>query len=81
MGECVIELLFRLSFTFPLFYRDFRGSVEGFKYFPENLRCVKKCTWRRNNENLESRLVQPVVSVTMGGQQDGSLLMIKIKGE
>lgn len=34
VGECVIELLFRLSLTFLLFYRDFRGSVEGFKYFP-----------------------------------------------
>ena len=78
MGECVIGLLFRLSFTFSLFYRDFWGSVEGFKCFPKNLRCVKKCTCRRNNECLESGLLQPAESVTVGGRWDDNvLLMIK----
>lgn len=42
VGEYVIVLLLRLFFTFSLFYRDFQGSVEGFKYFPKNFRCVKK---------------------------------------
>lgn len=78
VGEYVIGLLFRLSFTFSLFYRDFQGSVESFKYFPKNLRCVKKRACRRNNECLESRLLRPAGSVTVGGRQDDNvLLMIK----
>lgn len=68
VGEYVIGLLFGLSFTFSLLYRDFRGSGEGFKYFLKNLRCVKKRTCRRNNEDLESRLLQPAASVTVGGR-------------
>lgn len=55
-------------FFFLAFYRDFRGSEEGFQYFPKNTRCVKKCTCRRNNEYPESWLLQSAVSVTVGGR-------------
>lgn len=77
VGEYVIGPLFGLFLTFSLFCRDFRGSVEGCKYFPENLRGVKKCTCRRNNEHLEIMLLQPEVSVLVGGQWHNALLMIK----
>lgn len=64
--------------TVRLFHYFTKISVEGFKYFSKNLWCVKKSTCLRNNEHLESRLLQPAVGVTMGGQRDDNvLLMIK----
>lgn len=48
LGEHVIGLLFGLSFTFCLFYRDFRGRVMG-------LKCLSKNS-SRNNEHLVRRV-------------------------